>query len=523
MRRRGGTSIVANPVLVGAVTTLVAVVAVFLSYNANNGLPFVPTRQLNVLLPNGSEVVKGNEVRVGGYRAGVVNKMTAVRLPSGQVGAELQLKLDKSVGALPADSRVVVRQRSALGLKYIELDRGSSRKMLPDGATLPIGQGTVPVDLDQIYNMFDRPTRQGSATNLVGFGNTLAGRGVALNQLIQAAPALFGVLTPVAANLSDPRTDLAGFFAALDRTTRTVAPVSGVFAHGFTTQADTFAAIDNSPAALKATISKGPPTLDVATRSFRIQRPFLDHTTAFSHDLAAAAADLPSTLPVVNSALEVGTRVNPHTVALDRELQGALAALDDLVRAPTTNGSLRGLTDTVGTLQPQIRFLGPFITVCNSWTTFWSFIADQFDAETNTGGAQRAMLNSQSQQTDSLGSQGAVLPAAGRGYKPKPDGSDSPQYLHANPYIHAVLPNGKADCEINEGYRNGGNPFSTLPDQAHFKHVVTDTSRIGFSNGPMAAGYDKNGKPHTILPDHVPPGETFTASPGGTAAQVALP
>ena len=35
-------SIVANPVLVGAVTTLVVIVAVFLAYNANNGLPFVP-------------------------------------------------------------------------------------------------------------------------------------------------------------------------------------------------------------------------------------------------------------------------------------------------------------------------------------------------------------------------------------------------------------------------------------------------------------------------------------------------
>ena len=38
-RERGG---VANPVLIGAVTVLVAIVAVFLAYNANNGLPFVP-------------------------------------------------------------------------------------------------------------------------------------------------------------------------------------------------------------------------------------------------------------------------------------------------------------------------------------------------------------------------------------------------------------------------------------------------------------------------------------------------
>src|SRR3712207_6752786 len=60
------TSIVANPVLVGAVTTLVVVVAVFLAYNANNGLPFVPTTSLYAELPNGAELTKGVEIREGG-------------------------------------------------------------------------------------------------------------------------------------------------------------------------------------------------------------------------------------------------------------------------------------------------------------------------------------------------------------------------------------------------------------------------------------------------------------------------
>ena len=46
MSRRATTAIVASPVLVGAVTPLVTVVAVFLAYNANNALPFVPTKTL---------------------------------------------------------------------------------------------------------------------------------------------------------------------------------------------------------------------------------------------------------------------------------------------------------------------------------------------------------------------------------------------------------------------------------------------------------------------------------------------
>src|SRR5439155_24807080 len=118
MRRRGSASIVANPVLVGAVTTLVVVVAVFLSYIANNGLPFVPTRAVFVEIKNGSELVRGNDVREGGFRVGVVEEMVPARMENGHVGARLKLKLDRKVGNLPADTMFQIRQRGSLGLKY---------------------------------------------------------------------------------------------------------------------------------------------------------------------------------------------------------------------------------------------------------------------------------------------------------------------------------------------------------------------------------------------------------------------
>ena len=49
MTRRPSASIVANPILVGAVTALVVVVAIFLAYQANEGLPFVPSRSVHIL------------------------------------------------------------------------------------------------------------------------------------------------------------------------------------------------------------------------------------------------------------------------------------------------------------------------------------------------------------------------------------------------------------------------------------------------------------------------------------------
>ena len=56
---------------------LIVIVAVFLAYNANKGLPFVPTYDLKAELPGGAKLVTGNEVRVGGFRVGVVDKIHA--------------------------------------------------------------------------------------------------------------------------------------------------------------------------------------------------------------------------------------------------------------------------------------------------------------------------------------------------------------------------------------------------------------------------------------------------------------
>ncbi len=65
-------AIASSPTLVGAITTLIVILAVFLAYNANNGLPFVPSYRISVQVPNPETLVKGNDVRVGGIRVGFV-------------------------------------------------------------------------------------------------------------------------------------------------------------------------------------------------------------------------------------------------------------------------------------------------------------------------------------------------------------------------------------------------------------------------------------------------------------------
>ena len=58
-RNRTSQALVASPVLVGAVTLLVVIVGVFLAYNANSGLPFVPTYTLKAELPTRGQAGEG--------------------------------------------------------------------------------------------------------------------------------------------------------------------------------------------------------------------------------------------------------------------------------------------------------------------------------------------------------------------------------------------------------------------------------------------------------------------------------
>ncbi|MFL5893921.1 MAG: ABC transporter substrate-binding protein, partial [Thermoleophilaceae bacterium] len=74
-RRPGFTSLAGNPALVGAIAVMATVVAVFLAYNANAGLPFTPVYELDAVVPNASGLIRGNEVRIGGTRVGLLGSV----------------------------------------------------------------------------------------------------------------------------------------------------------------------------------------------------------------------------------------------------------------------------------------------------------------------------------------------------------------------------------------------------------------------------------------------------------------
>ncbi len=510
MRGRKQPSVASNPVFVGAVTVLVVVAAVLLAYKANQGLPFVPTTVLKVDTPDAARLVVGNEVREGGFRIGQVTKIETIGGTNGeQIAAQLTLKLDKAAAPLPDDTTVRIRPRSALGLKYVDLLRGESPKPLPDGATIESAPNPVGPEIDDFFSIFDERTRAHIDANLDYFGSALAGRGAALNRTFGALPGLLGDLPPVMRNLASPDTRLARLLKETGDITRVIAPLSDTFARGFTGMADTFEAFSRHPESLRETISKSPPTLDEGIRSLPVQRPLLRRLAEISDDVQGTARELRASLPAVNRALAAGTPVLRRTPEFTEDLEGSLRALRKLAESPTTDLTLAGLTDTMRTANPTLRYLGPYQTVCNYFTYWWTHLADHISDEDATGTVQRVQVkNAPPEQHNSITGFGRPRPANGEPVDPiqQREFGDS-VVLHGQDYGAAVDAAGEADCESGQrGYP--GRLAEGFP--ADLKITVDPRT-------PGAQGPTFKGRPR------VPEGQTFVNEATGIAPRVVNP
>jgi virulence factor Mce-like protein len=486
-----------NPTLVGAMTVLAIVLAVYLAYSANQGLPFLPTRELKVEVANGANLVVGSDVDEGGTRIGELTDLKPIEIKqSGQVAAQLTLTLSKSHGYVPINSTVTIGERSLLGEKFVELTKGNARRLFADGGTMPISQTSVPVQIDDVFNTFTPKTRTAIQGDLVGIGNTLAGRGEALSQTLQSLPPLLTSLTPVAANLASPQTNITRFFNNTDAFTSTVAPLSQINAQLFTDMATTFAAISRVPRNLEQTIAESPSTLSVSTQSLRVQQPFLADLATLGNDLTPATAELRAALPDINPALEAGATTLGRTPVLNRGLQHVMVSLRNLALSPGTNIALNGLTSTVDTLNPMMRYLGPYVTVCNYFNYFWTYLADNVSEGTSFGTAQRVLVKlANILQPNNVGVVGAIAPVNGGGADLGPLGGN--EYLHNQPYGAAIDSQGNADCET--GQRGYPLKLNTFDPQG--RNLVLDPHTPG-NQGPTYNGVA-----------HVPAGETFSRNP----------
>lgn len=452
MRRN---SIAANPILIGAATVLVVLVAVFLSYNANKGLPFVPTYEIKAQVPNAANLVAGNEVRIGANRVGTISAIKVVRERNGGAFAELTLKIEDRLRPLPVDTTSLVRYKSALGLKYLQLTRGTSSRGIPQNGTIPLKQAETPVEFQEAFSWADEKTRHAMQEQLVGLGNALAGRGDDLNRAIAGFAPLLEKLDPVARNLSDPRTQLSQLITGLARFSGEVGPVAEQQAQLFVGLDRTFSALASvARPYLQETIAQQPALEQTLIDELPRQRTFMhDATRLFAALRPGTRAFAAGGRPLAD-AIAVSGPAMRQSIVLSRRMRPLLSEIDAAAGDPLVKLGVRDLRLAGGILNPLVAFLTPAQTVCNYGSILTRNAASLLSVGDKLGTAQRFQL---------------IVPPQGPNNENGPasapaNGPEPANFLHRNPYPNTAAPGQTRECEAgNETFKPGRQMIGNVP------------------------------------------------------------
>jgi virulence factor Mce-like protein len=358
--------------IIGVLAIAIVAVVGWIAYRANFGLPWQSRYELNVRVPDADRLIDGADVRVGGVRVGEVLAINAQPGPRGtEPYATLKLALSGSVGPLPANSTVQVRPASVLGLTYVDLHPGNSRRTIAAGGTLPLSAAKPASDLTDLFNIFDHSSAASFQQSLSGLAYGVAGRGTAINASIASLDQLLPNLTSVASELAAPSTQLADTLGAYEQLVAAVAPVSVPLAAATDYAATTFTALDSVGQALGAAIDAAPGAESATTVAFTRAAPALDNLGRLVVALRQGGALLPGAVADLNATLSAGIEPLNQVPAFSAPLHRALAALDSLASDHAANRSLAKLSTLATATDGVLSALTPAQVDCNVLGT-WS-------------------------------------------------------------------------------------------------------------------------------------------------------
>ena len=382
-KRQSSSSLVASPILTGTVVVLVAIVAIFITYNAKDGLPFVPTYGVTFTVPDAGGLAAGREVRIAGKRVGVVEAVRAATAENGRPVALVDAKLDETLDPIRDDSVVLIRPLSPLGAKYVQLRPGGHGEPLADGDLLPLAQAQPTVELTDALDVFDTPTRKAIQTMTVELGGGVAGRGTQFNDVLDALPQLTRDLDTVASTLNEPRAQFRRLIRGAGRVAAELGEAHSELGTLVENGDTTLGAMADARDELADAIALLPATEDAGIRALRAARPVLADAEAFLEDARPGFDVLKPASEQLHLALEEGTPVLRRAIGLADGLADALEAVRRLSRDPATLPVLRKLRAAVRSLRPALEIVVPAQTVCN----YLTLAARNFSSDLSDGDA----------------------------------------------------------------------------------------------------------------------------------------
>jgi phospholipid/cholesterol/gamma-HCH transport system substrate-binding protein len=330
---------------------------------------------------NASQLVKGSPVQVSGKSVGEVTDIELT--DDGQ--AVITASIKDEWAPLRTNTQATVRLYSLSGIanRYIDLRMGSgSGKKIPDGGTIPESQTTTAVDLDEIFNVFDKRTRaalsgfiRGSATQYAGQGEA-ANRGwLYLNPALASSSRLFRELNSdtdllqrfivasadLVTDLADRQQDLAGLVDNLATTTGALANQRTALAEAIRRFPDFMRRSNTTFVNLRALLDDLDPLVAESKPVAKKLIPFLADLRGFARDARPTVRDLSG----------IVRRPGKGNDLID--LTGDSIPLRDVAVGPIQrngakrDGALPASTKALRQATPELAFARPYAPDLTGW------------------------------------------------------------------------------------------------------------------------------------------------------------
>jgi phospholipid/cholesterol/gamma-HCH transport system substrate-binding protein len=320
-RVRGGGGGFARLAGIGALVLVAIAILVLLLSGGDNSSHY------RLLFETGGQLVKGNQVLIGGTPVGSVDNLKLT--DNGQ--AQVDISVDRP---LHEGSSAIVRATSLSGIanRYISIQPGpDNNPELANDAIITEVDTTSPVDLDQLFNTLRGPERQALRNVIQGSSTVYAGNGpaanvtykylspslVATDRLLQELNRDSGTLTNFLVNGASVVTSLADRRNDLSALTQNANEALG--------------AIANQNRSFDQALVALPGTLRQANTTFHNLRPAID-------DLDV----------LVNAAKPATKNLAPFLRQLHPVVSRSVPVFRDLNRALNLNGKSNDLADATG-------------------------------------------------------------------------------------------------------------------------------------------------------------------------------
>lgn len=315
--------------------------------------------ELDVRLSNASQLVKGDQVKVGGLPVGTVKRISLG--PDG--GAVVRIGIDDDA-LTPLHrgtaARVRISSLSSVANRFIAIDPGpNSAAELVSGSALPGTAAQSQVELDSVINTLDAQTRAATQRLLAGSAQVYDGAEAQANRGLEALNPALSQLDGVAREVGRDRNALTRFIVASSAVVSAVASRDDDLARGLVSGAATARAVANRRADLDRVLTAAPQTLATASATLRATAATLGQLVPTARRLRGVAPDISALTRDAEPLLAKGPAALRQVRAVLGPLEAVLRGAPALRRSAVP--SLAALSTALADAQPIVDGVLPYL------------------------------------------------------------------------------------------------------------------------------------------------------------------